>query len=240
MLFLLKSKTGTFCTGFWFSSKRHKTCFSEINSPNCVMTYYFPRLFLGTHFTFDRMSSQNYHPSTSRPFWSRDYIKRSYIYLKILSYHQLKIITSRYALGRYFLETLELSHYPIRSYEGSIAKHSLYSKLYLFSIIVQLTLTFVVTLNCSLAMAKHLINDNEWHSWKQLYNKKYESDEEEKLSYTIWNETRKMIERHNSDKSKTYKLGMNQFGDMVLFFIQLIYFYRFLLQSISFLFAITS
>ena len=46
MLFLLKSKTGAFCTGFWFSSKRHKTCFSQINLPNCVMTYYFPRLFL--------------------------------------------------------------------------------------------------------------------------------------------------------------------------------------------------
>ena len=90
-------------------------------------------------------------------------------------------------------------------------------------------------------MAKRLINDNEWHSWKQLYNKKYESDEEEKFRYTIWNETRKWIERHNSDKSQTYKLGMNQFGDMVLFLIQLIYFYRFfLLQSISLLSAITS
>ena len=131
------------------------------------------------------------------------------------------------ARSLFCLETLELSHYPIRSYEGSITKHSLYSKLYLFSVIVQLTLTFLVTLYCFLAMAKRLINDNEWHSWKQLYNKKYESDEEEKFRYTIWNETRKMIERHNSDKSKTYKLGMNQFGDMVLFLIQLIHFYRF-------------
>ena len=101
----------------------------------------------------------------------------------------------------------------------------------MFSKIVQLTLTFVVTLYCSQAMAKRLINDNEWHSWKQLYNKKYESDEEEKFRYTIWNETRKWIERHNSDKSQTYKLGMNQFGDMVLFLIQLIYFYRFFCYS---------
>ena len=47
-------------------------------------------------------------------------------------------------------------------------------------------------------MAKRLINANEWHSWIKLYNKKDESDKEEKFRYTIWNETRKMTERHNS------------------------------------------
>ena len=46
-------------------------------------------------------------------------------------------------------------------------------------------------------MAKRLINANEWHSWIQLYNKKDESDKED-FRYTIWNETRKMTERHNS------------------------------------------
>lgn len=126
MLFLLKSKTGTFCTGFWFSSKRHKKCFSEINSPNCVMTYYFPRLFLGTHFTFDRMSSENYHPSDYITMW---------LYQKIIYLLENPFVSSTKnnnlalrARSLFFLETLELSHYPIRSYEGSIAKHSLYSK----------------------------------------------------------------------------------------------------------------
>ena len=154
MLFPLKSKTGTFCTGFWFSSKRHKTCFSEINSPNCVMTYYFPRLFLGTHFTFDRRSSEHHHPS---------YYITMQLYQKIIYLLENPFVSStknnNLALrtrSLFFLETLELSHYPVRSYEGSIVKHSLYSKLYLFSIIVQLTLTFVATLYCSLAMAKRL------------------------------------------------------------------------------------
>lgn len=80
-------------------------------------------------------------------------------------------------------------------------------KLYLLNIMVQLTLTLVVTLCCFLAISECLIKDKE----------KYQSDEEERFPYTIWIDNRKMIERHNSDKNSTFKMEMNQFGDMVLF-----------------------
>ncbi|CAH3132660.1 unnamed protein product [Porites lobata] len=82
-----------------------------------------------------------------------------------------------------------------------------YIKLYLLNIMVQLTLTLVVTLCCFLAISECLIKDKE----------KYQSDEEERFPYTIWIDNRKMIERHNSDKNSTFKMEMNQFGDMVLF-----------------------
>ena len=72
---------------------------------------------------------------------------------------------------------------------------------------VQLTLTLVVTLCCFLAISECLIKDKE----------KYQSDEEERFPYHIWIDNRKMIERHNSDKNSTFKMEMNQFGDMVLF-----------------------
>ncbi|XP_073229988.1 procathepsin L-like [Porites lutea] len=79
---------------------------------------------------------------------------------------------------------------------------------------VQLTLTLVVTLCCSLAMSKLLIKDNTWQAWKGFHDKKYESDDEESLRYTIWNENRKSIERHNSDEHSTFQLEMNHLGDM--------------------------
>ena len=82
---------------------------------------------------------------------------------------------------------------------------------------VQLTLTLVVTLCCFLAISECLIKDKEWEEWQQLHNKKYKSDEEERFPYTIWIDNRKMIERHKSDKNSTFKVEMNQFGDMVLF-----------------------
>lgn len=80
---------------------------------------------------------------------------------------------------------------------------------------VQLTLTLVVTLCCSLAMSELLIKDNVWQAWKEFHEKKYESDDEESLRYTIWNENRKSIERHNSDEHSTFQLEMNHLGDMV-------------------------
>ena len=80
---------------------------------------------------------------------------------------------------------------------------------------VQLTLTLVVTLCCSLAMSELLIKDNVWQAWKEFHDKKYESDDEESLRYTIWNENRKSIERHNSDEHSTFQLEMNHLGDMV-------------------------
>ena len=65
-------------------------------------------------------------------------------------------------------------------------------------------------------MSKLLIKDNAWQAWKGFHEKKYESDDEESLRYTIWNENRKSIERHNLDEHSTFQLEMNHLGDMVL------------------------
>lgn len=64
-------------------------------------------------------------------------------------------------------------------------------------------------------MSKLVIKDNVWQAWKEFHDKKYESDDEESLRYTIWNENHKSIERHNSDEHSTFQLEMNHLGDMV-------------------------
>ena len=82
-------------------------------------------------------------------------------------------------------------------------------------IMIQLTLALVVSLCCSVVLSDLLIKDNSWQAWKQFHNKKYESDDEESLRYTIWNENHKNILRHNTDTHNTYKMAMNHLGDMV-------------------------
>lgn len=78
-----------------------------------------------------------------------------------------------------------------------------------------LTLTLLMTLCFSAALSKLLINDSQWHAWKEFHDKKYESDDEESLRYTIWNENLKYIKRHNADGNSKFKLQMNHLGDMV-------------------------
>lgn len=84
-------------------------------------------------------------------------------------------------------------------------------------------LTLVVSLCCSLALSELLVKDNAWQAWKQFHSKKYESDDEESLRYTIWNENLKAIERHNSDEHSTFKLAMNHLGDMTSKEVHLIF-----------------
>lgn len=82
---------------------------------------------------------------------------------------------------------------------------------------IQLTLALVVSLCCSaVVLSDLLIKDDAWQAWKQFHNKKYESDDEESLRYTIWHENHKAILRHNTDNThSTYKMAMNHLGDMV-------------------------
>ena len=60
-----------------------------------------------------------------------------------------------------------------------------------------------------------LIKDNAWQAWKEYYNKIYTSDDEESLRYSIWINNLKIINEHNSDKSKSFTMEMNRLGDMV-------------------------
>ena len=77
------------------------------------------------------------------------------------------------------------------------------------------TIVLLMTLFISMALSELLIKDNAWHSWKEFHNKKYESDDEESLRYTIWNENMKTIKKHNSDPNSKFTLQMNHLGDMV-------------------------
>ncbi|XP_064114539.1 procathepsin L-like isoform X1 [Macrobrachium nipponense] len=58
----------------------------------------------------------------------------------------------------------------------------------------------------------------EWESFKFEHSKKYESDTEETFRMKIFAENKQKIAAHNKlyhTGSKTYKLGMNKYGDML-------------------------
>lgn len=76
------------------------------------------------------------------------------------------------------------------------------------------TVALLITLSVSVALSELLINDNVWHSWKEFHSKKYASDDEESLRYTIWNENMKTIKKHNADPNSKFTLQMNHLGDM--------------------------
>ena len=78
-----------------------------------------------------------------------------------------------------------------------------------------LPVTLLLTLFSSVVLSELLIKDNSWQAWKQFHNKKYGSDDEESLRYTIWNENLKNIEKHNADPNNKFELEMNHLGDMV-------------------------
>ena len=73
----------------------------------------------------------------------------------------------------------------------------------------------LVMIFASATLSDLLIKDNAWHAWKEYYNKIYASDDEESLRYSIWINNLKMINQHNSDKSKSFTMEMNHLGDMV-------------------------
>eukprot|EP01084_Bolivina_argentea_P204929 350052_1 len=52
----------------------------------------------------------------------------------------------------------------------------------------------------------------EFKSWKELFNKKYDSIEQETEHFKIWISNWNMINNHN--KHSTYTLGMNQYSDL--------------------------
>eukprot|EP01084_Bolivina_argentea_P316574 548799_1 len=52
-----------------------------------------------------------------------------------------------------------------------------------------------------------------FQEWKLEYNRVYNGLEEESIKYSIWSDNMELIANHNS-KNLSYKMGINQFGDM--------------------------
>ena len=53
----------------------------------------------------------------------------------------------------------------------------------------------------------------EWEAWKREHGKSYADDMEESLRHAIWFQNYHYIEVHNKEKS--FKLGLNEFADLV-------------------------
>ena len=67
-------------------------------------------------------------------------------------------------------------------------------------------------------MSLQVVQD-EWASWKVQYEKSYSSVDEERRRMMIFLDHKQLIARHNERYYKgevTYKMGLNQFSDMVL------------------------
>lgn len=56
--------------------------------------------------------------------------------------------------------------------------------------------------------------EEEWQLWKEKHGKSYQTRLEESNRRAVWLQNHEAIERHNSHNS-TFKLKLNQFGDMV-------------------------
>ncbi|KAI1886230.1 hypothetical protein AGOR_G00211850 [Albula goreensis] len=58
--------------------------------------------------------------------------------------------------------------------------------------------------------------DSVWEDWKSLHGKEYTQDSEGQKRM-IWEENHRFIQQHNLEEAQgkhSYKLGMNQFGDL--------------------------
>ncbi|KAG9337749.1 hypothetical protein JZ751_028246 [Albula glossodonta] len=59
--------------------------------------------------------------------------------------------------------------------------------------------------------------DSAWEDWKSLHGKEYTQDSEGQRRM-IWEENHRFIQQHNLEEAQgkhSYKLGMNQFGDLM-------------------------
>ena len=59
------------------------------------------------------------------------------------------------------------------------------------------------------------ITSSEWKLFKITYNKTYYSIEEEQNRFQIWQSNALLINKHNSKDTSSFRMGMNEFGDLV-------------------------
>ena len=56
--------------------------------------------------------------------------------------------------------------------------------------------------------------DSEWNAFKRNHSKAFKNETEETTRRLTWEDNVNTINAHNSDSSKAYKLGINQFSDL--------------------------
>lgn len=85
-------------------------------------------------------------------------------------------------------------------------------------------LTFLVAIGLVACAAAAFVKptspdlDSRWLEWKIAHTKSYTNDMNELERRLVWEENVKMINMHNLDHSlhkKGFRLGMNEYGDMV-------------------------
>ena len=82
--------------------------------------------------------------------------------------------------------------------------------MYLFQrmlVAALIALAVTATVSCN--------DDAEWLSWKQRYNKVYETEVWEDFHRQIWQRNKAYVEEHNSKEDVTFKMELNQFADQV-------------------------
>lgn len=82
------------------------------------------------------------------------------------------------------------------------------SKLFVLLLLAGITSVFLY----STSHQKHAMKFNEWTS---VQGKKYESNEERLYREKVFNDNVAKIEEHNADETQTYKMGINQFTDLI-------------------------
>uniref|UniRef100_A0ACB8F1D8 Uncharacterized protein n=1 Tax=Sphaerodactylus townsendi TaxID=933632 RepID=A0ACB8F1D8_9SAUR len=69
----------------------------------------------------------------------------------------------------------------------------------------------------SFATAQDVSLDRDWRDWKEAHGREYKKKGEEEYRRSIWESNVHVIRRHNQEASQgkhTYRLEMNQFGDL--------------------------
>jgi len=72
---------------------------------------------------------------------------------------------------------------------------------------------YIAVLACLSVCLAGRLDDQAWQDYKLQFGKVY-TEEEDAIRYETWRKTVEEIEMHNSEYSKTYTQGVNQFTDM--------------------------
>ena len=81
---------------------------------------------------------------------------------------------------------------------------------------MKLFLATVLVLSAAVAASSMLEFAEEWKHWKLQHGKSYLSEQEEIERQKVWLANKKYIDEHNAQAdSSSFRMAMNQFGDMV-------------------------